>query len=170
MPKPINVYSTQELRQTLDEALPGVFARYGYKQSFGLIDTKLFIGYASALVAGISFLLDKKFKYEECLPYQVVLVGSYIILSIVYWYFVQYVQKGVTYEGVSKDGNKLSVKTHFENADPLYHVSLLSSDNSEITTALPANKVFTEAGYLQTDLLYEWVGQQLNVLDAKKKQ
>lgn len=170
MSKPINVYSTQELRQSLDEALPGIFSRYHYKQSFGLIDTKLLIGYAIALVAGTSFLLDKKFEYQKCLLYQKLLVTAYIALSITYWYFVKYVQKGVTYEGLSEKGNKVSVKTYFENNDPLYHVSFLRGNESEMTTALPANKVFNEAGYLQTDLLYEWVGQQLKVLDAKKKE
>ncbi|GCE98672.1 hypothetical protein ZYGM_002403 [Zygosaccharomyces mellis] len=168
MSKPINVYSIPELRQTLDDALPEVFARHELKQSFRLIDTKLVIGYGIALVAAASFLLDKKFEFDEVLLYQKILVGSYVFLSTVYWYFTKFVQKGITYEGVDKKGRSITVKTFFENNEPLYHVTFMTQGDFDLKTALPVNKVFNEQGFLQTDLLYQWIGQQLTTLETKK--
>ncbi|CAR26608.1 hypothetical protein ZYGR_0H04260 [Zygosaccharomyces rouxii] len=168
MSKPINIYSIPELRQTLDEALPGIFSRYEFNQSFRLIDSQLVIGYGIALVAAASFLLDKKFEFEEVLTYQKILVGSYMVLSTVYWYFTKFVQKGITYEGVNKKGTSIAVKTFFENNEPLYHITFMTQDDFDLKTALPVNKVFNEHGYLQTDLLYQWIGQQLTILETKK--
>lgn len=166
--KPINVYSIPELRQTLDEALPDVFARHEFKQSFRLIDTKLVIGYGIALVAAASFLLDKKFEFNDVLMYQKILVGSYMVLSTLYWYFTEFVQKGITYEGVNKKGTSIAVKTYFENNEPLYHVDIMTQGKFDLKTALPVNKVFNEHGFLQSDLLYQWIGQQLTTLETKK--
>lgn len=168
MSKPINVYSIPELRQTLDEALPGIFMRHEFNQSFRLIDTKLVIGYGIAVVAAASFLLDKKFEFEQVLVYQKILVGSYMVFSTLYWYFTKFVQKGITYEGIDKKGTSIAVKTSFENNEPLYQVTFVTQDAFELKTALPVNKVFNEYGYLQTDLLYQWIGQQLVVLNTKK--
>ncbi|GAV52594.1 hypothetical protein ZYGR_0AG05850 [Zygosaccharomyces rouxii] len=168
MSKPINVYSIPELRQTLDETLPGIFARHEFKQSFRLIDIKLVIGYGIAVVAAASFLLDKKFEFDEVLTYQKILVGSYMILSTVYWYFTKFVQKGITYEGVNKKGTSIAVKTFFENNEPLYHITFMTQGDYDLKTALPVNKVFNEHGYLQTDLLYQWIGEQLTTLETKK--
>ncbi|SCU90394.1 LAME_0E08350g1_1 [Lachancea meyersii CBS 8951] len=165
MSKPINVYSTPELRQTLDEALPATFQRLGFKQSFQLIDTKLILGYSIAVVAGISFLLDKKLKYDESLTYQKLLVAAYALLSGVFWCFCKYVEKGVKYSGSSKD-RTIVVKTKMEKYSVDYHVTVQDEDRS-VEVILPANTVFNEAGYLQSDRLFEWFEQQLDSL-AKK--
>lgn len=170
MSKPINVYSIPELRQTLDEALPGIFARLNYKQHFRLIDVKLAFGYSIAVVAAISFLLDKKFNYDDVLIYQKLLVGLYTILSAVFWYFTKHVEKGITYVGINKDGEKLVVKTHFEKREPVYLIDLIKGGETKLSSGLPVNKVFNEAGYLQSDLLFQWLSEQLKTLDSKKCQ
>ncbi|CEP61650.1 signal peptidase complex subunit SPC2 LALA0_S03e07690g [Lachancea lanzarotensis] len=168
MSKPINVYSTPDLRQTLDEALPSTFQRLGFTQSFGLIDTKLILGYSIAVVAGISFLLDKKFKFEESLVYQKLLVASYAILSGAFWWFCKYVEKGAKYSGTAKD-RKISVKTKMDKYDFNYQVLVRDNHGRSVENVLPANTVFTEAGYLQADKLFNWFEQQLDSLAKKAK-
>lgn len=170
MSKPINVYSIPELRQTLDESLPGIFAELHYKQSFDLIDKKLYIGYSIAVVAGVSFLLDKYCSYKDVINYQALLVGAYIILSTLFWYYTKFVEKGIKYIGVNKDGRKLSVKSYFQNGKPDYWVEFDNGKGSSIKTSLAVNKVFNEAGYLQNNLLYQWMEEQLKTLESKKIQ
>lgn len=170
MSKPINVYSIPELRQTLIDALPGVFSRLKYTQSYRLIDTKLFFGYSIAAVAGISFLLDKKFEYGDVLLYQKLLLGVYTVLCLIYWHFTTYTEKGINYVGVSKEGEKITVKSYFEDGEPIYRVEFRKSDGVELNTAVPVNKLFTEAGYLQSDIFYEWIDQQVKILCSKKGQ
>ncbi|SCU97680.1 LAFA_0G12662g1_1 [Lachancea sp. 'fantastica'] len=168
MSKPINVYSTPDLRQTLDEALPAVFQRLGFTQSFGLIDTKLILGYSIAVVAGISFLLDKKLKFEESLMYQKILVASYAILSGAFWWFCKYVEKGIKYSGISKD-RKVLVETKMAKYDVNYQVVIRDNHNRSVESVLLANTVFNEAGYLQSDKLFAWFEQQLDSLAKKAK-
>lgn len=93
MSKPVNVYSIGEVAQRLDDEVPIVFHRLGYKQSFKLIDTKLIIGYSIAVVAGISFVLDKKLGHNNVIQYQRLLVAAYFILSGVFWYFKKFIEK-----------------------------------------------------------------------------
>lgn len=170
MSKAINVYSIPELQQTLDEALPVTFARLQYKQSFKLIDAKLAVGYSISVVAAVSFLVDKKFKFDEVLGWQKLLVAAYAVLSLLFWYFTKYVEKGVTYEGSKLGGDKVAVKTRFEKNEPVYLVEFVKEGGNEIKTGLPVEKVFNEAGYLQTDLLFGWLKEQLEILDSKKEQ
>ncbi|SCV02664.1 LAMI_0H01706g1_1 [Lachancea mirantina] len=160
MSKLINVYASPELRQTLDEALPGVFSRLGYTENYTLIDTKLIIGYSIALLAGVSFLLDKKLDFQESLTYQKLLVAGNLVLSVVFWYYTKFVLRDVKYVGKSKS-SEIKVSTRLEKNDFKYDVMLVKGPNSCVKCVLPANEVFTEAGYLQADLLYQWFQQQL---------
>lgn len=172
--KPINVYSIPELNQTLDEALPSIFARLNYERSYALLDTKLYIGYSIAVVAGLSFFLDKKFERSEIILYQKLLVGAYVVLSLMFWYFTRFVEKGTVYTGKNRDTKEeIYVKTKFEKNEPLYLVELIqkkkgNSSRKDLKTKLEVNKVFNESGYLQNEVLFKWFSEQLNVLATKK--
>lgn len=169
MSKPINIYSTPDLRQTLDEALPTVFSRLGYTQSFRLIDMKLAIGYSIAVVAGVSFILDKKMKFDEALTYQKLLVVAYMILSTVFWYFTKHIEKGVTFSGSSGKDN-ITVVTKMKKYSSLYEVAIEDKAGKTVNVELPVNKVFNAHGFLQQDLLFEWYKQQMKLLAEKKEQ
>lgn len=169
MSKPINIYSTPDLRQTLDEALPTVFSRLGYTQSFHLIDMKLAIGYSIAVVAGVSFILDKKMKFDEALTYQKLLVIAYMILSTVFWYFTKHIEKGVTFSG-SNGKDKITVVTKMKKYSSLYEVAIKDKSGKTVNVELPVNKVFNAHGFLQQDLLFEWYKQQMKLLAEKKEQ
>ena len=166
MSKPINVYSTPDLRQTLDEALPTVLSRLEYEQTFKLIDTKLLIGYSIAVVAGISFLLDKKLTFQDALMYQKILVGLYAILSVLFWYFTKYVERGVKYTGSCKD-RSISIATNMEKYDFQYNVTITDNKGVSVEARLGANTVFNEQGYLQPDILFKWFEEKLGMLDKK---
>ncbi|CAI4035430.1 hypothetical protein SMKI_13G0780 [Saccharomyces mikatae IFO 1815] len=174
--KPINVYSIPELNQALDEALPSIFARLNYERSYGLLDTKLYIGYSIAVVAGLSFFLDKKFERAEIVVYQKFLVGAYFVLSLMFWYFSRFIEKGTVYVGKKRDTkDEIYVKTKFENNEPLYLVELIqkkkgSNTKKELKAQLKVNKVFNESGYLQNEGLFKWFSEQHDVLITKKNE
>ena len=130
--KPINVYSIPELNQALDEALPSVFARLNYERSYALLDAKLYIGYSIAVVAGLSFFLDKKFERDQIVTYQKLLVGAYFVLSLLFWYFSRFIEKGTVYVG-KRRGTKeeIYVKTKFKKNEPLYQVELVQKKKGE---------------------------------------
>lgn len=131
--KPINVYSIPELNQALDEALPSVFARLNYERSYALLDAKLYIGYSIAVVAGLSFFLDKKFERDQIVTYQKLLVGAYFVLSLLFWYFSRFIEKGTVYVG-KRRGTKeeIYVKTKFEKNEPLYLVELVQKKGRKL--------------------------------------
>ncbi|CCH62150.1 hypothetical protein TBLA_0G02080 [Henningerozyma blattae CBS 6284] len=186
MSKPINVYSIPELRQALDEALPITLKRLNYTQSHLFQDIKLGLGYSMGLIAATSFLLDKKFKWNQTLFYQKLLVGLYFILSITFWIFNHFIEKGLTYQGINKkDSIKLKIMSRLiennsrgnsNNDTPIYqiHFKLINVNNSteknnELTSELLVTKIFSEQGYLQTNLFYEYLNDQINLLKEKKK-
>lgn len=177
MSQPVNVYSIGEVAQRLDDEVPIVFHRLGYKQSYKLIDTKLFIGYSIAIIAGISFILDKKFGHNNVIQYQRILVVAYFILSGAFWYFKKFIEKSIIYVGQKTTGNGTSIvtfKRDYKEAQPIYHTvfSLKNKgkdDTKNLDIDLEINKVFNENGYLQTELFYQWVKKQLENVDSKKE-
>ncbi|AET40883.1 signal peptidase complex subunit SPC2 Ecym_7026 [Eremothecium cymbalariae DBVPG len=168
MSQPINVYSIPDLTVATDEALPGVFARLGYTQNYRLIDTKLIIGYLISFIAAISFLLDRKVKWHDALFYQKVLVASYLMLSVAFWFVVEYMENGIKYQGI-KDGCQLTVKTKYEKFNPICKVVLIEESGTKLEVELPATKVFSESGALQFNLLLKWFEDQIRVLGDKKR-
>lgn len=174
MSKPVNVYSIKEVAQRLDDEVPIVFHRLGYKQSFKLIDTKLFLGYSIAVVAGISFILDKKFGHNNVIQYQRILVISYFVLSLLFWYFTKFIEKSTLYIGRknNKDGTTVTFKRDFKEAVPVYKTVFILKDkqnqSKSLSVDLQINKVFNENGYLQTDLFFQWVKKQIENIDSKR--
>ena len=140
--KPINVYSIPELNQALDEALPSVSRDYNYERSYALLDAKLYIGYSIAVVAGLSFFLDKKFERDQIVTYQKLLVGAYFVLSLLFWYFSRFIEKGIVYVG-KRRGTKeeIYVKTKFEKNEPLYLVELVRRKSKKELKAILRSKM-----------------------------
>lgn len=173
MSKPVNVYSIGEVAQRLDDEVPIMFYRLGYKQSFKLVDTKLIIGYSIAIIAGISFLLDKKFGHNNVLQYQYLLVSAYFILSGAFWYFKQFIEKSTLYTGSNKEKNTtINFKRNIKEGEPLYHttfsVNFKSGETKSLDVVLEINKVFNENGYLQTELFFQWVKKQMENIESKR--
>ena len=121
-----------------------------------------------------SFFLDKKFERSEIVLYQKLLVGAYVVLSLMFWYFTRFVEKGTVYTGKNRDTKEeIYVKTKFEKKEPVYLVELIQKkkgdgSKKDLKTKLEVNKVFNEFGYLQNEVLFKWFSEQLNVLTTKK--
>lgn len=162
MSKKINVYSSTEVATALDESLPSVFARLGYKEDHTYLDIKLVFGYTMSLLAVGSFLLDKKLNYKESFNYQVILTLAYFTLSLGLYLYNKFVVS-VTYAGVSKEGNKkIKVSTSIANADPNYKVVIETTEKKhKLNTVLPINTVFTANGTLLNEVLVNWFKDQL---------
>lgn len=171
MSKPVNVYSISEIAQRLDDEMPLVFYRLGYKQSYKLIDTKLILGYSIAIIAGISFALDKKLGHNNVIGYQRALVVAYFILSGLFWYFKKFIEKSIIYTGSNKQ-KTITFKRDFKEGKPIYHTVFTIADGKHdkktLDVDLEVNKVFSEFGYLQTDLLFEWIKKQVENMESKK--
>ncbi|BAO38240.1 signal peptidase complex subunit SPC2 [Kluyveromyces marxianus] len=167
MSKPINVYAVSEARQAFEEALPGIFSRLGYTQTFKLIDTKLFLGYSLVVFAAASFLLDKKLTWEESKQYQLILVSLYAVVCGVQWWFNKFVEKGIIYQGTNKD-NKISIGAKFKKNSHEFHIYIADSTNQRVELETSFTKFFNEQGYLQTELLYNYFKQQTEQLVSKK--
>lgn len=173
MSKPVNVYSIGEVAQRLDDEVPIVFHRLGYEQSFKLIDTRLFIGYSIAIVAGISFILDKKFGHNDVIQYQRILVIAYFVLSFIFWYFKKFVEGSTLYIGKNnKDNTTIIFKRDYKEAVPIYKTVFILKDKQNQSKSsnidLQINKVFNENGYLQTELFFQWVKKQVENMESKK--
>ena len=173
MSKPVNVYSIGEVAQRLDEEVPTVFYRLGYKQTFKLVDTKLIIGYSIAVIAAISFLLDKKFGHNNVIQYQYLLVALYFILSGAFWYFKKFIERSILYTGSNKEKNTIiNFKRKSVEGEPIYqsnfNVKFESGEAKTLDVALEINKVFNENGYLQTDLFFQWVKKQMENIESKR--
>lgn len=167
MSKPINVYAVPEVRKALDEALPEIFSRLGYTQTFKLIDTKLILGYSLVVFAAASFLLDKKLPWEQSKPYQQVLVALYMILSAVQLWFNKFVEKGTVYQGVKKNGT-VSVGAKYKKHSHEFHVSITNRKGRSLELDTTFTKFFNEQGYMQSDILFNWFKEQLEALGSKK--
>lgn len=173
MNKSVNVYSIGEVAQRLDDEVPIVFHRLGYEQSFKLIDTKLFIGYSIATVAGISFILDKKFGHNNVIQCQRILVIIYFVLSFIFWYFKKFVEASTLYIGKnSKENTTIVFKREYKEAVPIYKTVFILKDQQNQSKSssvdLQVNKVFNEKGYLQTELFFQWVKKQVENMESKK--
>lgn len=171
MNKQINIYSVPELRQTIEESLPSIFSTLGYTQNWKLIDTKLAISYLITAVAAVSFLLDKKFKWDQVITHQIYLVGAYMILSILYWCFTNFIEKGIVYQGTlskEKSNKTITVKIYCEKHSPIFKIILIDSSEKELELKLSATKIFNEYGYFQQHLLLKWFREQLEILGGSK--
>ncbi|AMD19892.1 HCL259Wp [Eremothecium sinecaudum] len=168
MNKQVNVYAIPDLHTAIDEALPSVFSRLGYNDNYRLIDMKLAIGYSIAAVAGISFILDRKFKWEEVLIYQKFLVGLYAILSAIFWVFMNFVERGVVYQGDNNE-ESIIIKTEFKKNEPICEVTFIDGNGKEMVSNLAAVNVFNEYGYLQFNALFSWFEEQVKLLKSKKE-
>ncbi|KAH3899997.1 signal peptidase complex subunit SPC2 SCDLUD_004314 [Saccharomycodes ludwigii] len=162
-----NVNSSAEVKELLDNTLQEIFnEQFHYKQLYINQDIKLFMGVIMVTIAGASFYLDKKFKFQETLSYQTVLVIAYSILSIIYWWFTKYIDQNKVYvaHANKKPQDKIEVQTTLSNYSPEYKLNV-SLNNQIIKGEIKINEVFTEDGILQVDL---FIQKLQNIVNKKK--
>ncbi|AGO12462.1 AaceriAER112Cp [[Ashbya] aceris (nom. inval.)] len=169
MSNAINVYSAPEVHTAIEESLPAVFSRLGYKQDFRLLDTRLLLGYLTAITAAISFVLDRKFKWGDVLIYQQVLVGLYVVLSAAFWVFSRYGERHAVYQG-QRGKERITVRLQSEPSSEYNLVTLEDGAGGQLEARLAAPAIFSADGHLQFGKLHRWFEEQLGLLVQKKRQ
>ncbi|EER35353.1 conserved hypothetical protein [Candida tropicalis MYA-3404] len=163
--KKTNLNSVNELRQTTDENLGFIFQQLGYTESFALIDLKLGLGLSTVIIAGLLFLVDKKYTWKENYNITVISCVLYAIISGVL-YLINFLNKNVKYTGYDKKGNKLTVATYSNKYDPIYNITI-NSDGKQVKSELEFNKFFDVVGFFNRDAFTNIIGDELNKLNKK---
>lgn len=144
-------------------------AELGYDESFTLIDTKLFLGYATVILAGVLFLIDKKMDFKDAYYITAFIVGAYGLLSAILLY-INHTNKNVKYVGVhNKSGSKVSIATWTHNFDPIYHVKVIVDGNasSAALEKFEFQKFFDYTGFINRGALVSFISPTLS---SKKDQ
>ncbi|KHC77373.1 hypothetical protein MGS_03304 [Candida albicans P78042] len=165
--KKTNLNSVNDLRQTTDDHLGLVFQQLGYNESFTLIDLKLGLGLSTVVIAGLLFLVDKKYAWKDSYNLTVIACVLYGIISGVL-YLVNFFNKNVKYIGYDNKGNKLSVATSSNKLDPIYNVTISLNDRL-VNAAFGFNKFFDVVGFFNRDAFTKLVENELNKLNKKNE-
>ncbi|CAX41954.1 signal peptidase complex subunit, putative [Candida dubliniensis CD36] len=165
--KKTNLNSVNDLRQTTDDNLGLVFQQLGYNESFTLIDLKLGLGLSTVVIAGLLFLVDKKYTWKDSYNITVIACVLYGIISGIL-YLINHFNKNVKYIGYDNKGNKLAIATSSNKLDPIYNVTITLNDRS-VHAALSFNKFFDVVGFFNRDAFTELVENELNKLNKKSE-
>lgn len=147
--------SINDLRKATDETLPLAMAELGYDESFTLIDTKLFLGYATVVLAAGLFLIDKKMDFKDAYYITAAIVAVYGLLSAALLY-VNHINKNVKYVGVhNKSGSKVSIASWTHNFDPIYHINVVVDGKSSaaVLEKIEFKNIFNYTGYINRGAL-----------------
>lgn len=149
---------------TSDENLASAFGELGYSESFALTDTKLALGYLTVLIAGLIFLGDKKYEFNEIYYITAFLVVLYSIISLILMYFTSHKKyKNVKFVGYNDDNNKIVVVTWTEKYDPIYNVEIRIDDDKQIKKfKLEFAKFFDAFGYYKRDEFIKLIKEQIS--------
>ncbi|KAK6456679.1 signal peptidase complex subunit 2 [Scheffersomyces xylosifermentans] len=152
--KKVNLNSVADLRQNTDDNLPSVLTELGYDESFKLIDTKLALGYSTVVIAGLLFLVDKKYDFKQSYGVTVFSVVLYFIISSIL-YYINYTNKNVKYVGYTEKGKKIVIATWSSKYDPIYNVRVTLDGKNTFTAQLKFNQFFDIVGYFNRDAFKE---------------
>lgn len=159
--------SVVQLRTTVDENLTTSLSALGYNESFTLIDTRLALGYLTALIAAGLYFVDKKYGFDKTFNITVAAVVAYFAISGILWYYTSTAQyKNVKYVGYSDKKEKITVATWTSKYDPVYHVKI-TTQGQEITTEFEFMKLFDGMGYYKEEQLTNLLKAELEKVNKK---
>ncbi|CCE81928.1 Piso0_002608 [Millerozyma farinosa CBS 7064] len=167
--KKSNLNSIVELRTTTDDNLPNSLSELGYTQSFAFTDSQLAIGLVTVSLAGILFLLDKKYEFDEIYTFTIVLIVLYFTLSSVLYYFKSAKKyKDVKYIGYDDKGNKITIKSYSPKFEPLYKVTVILGHNvKETEFDINYSELFDAFGHFRQDELTARIKKEIAQLQKK---
>ncbi|PHH76520.1 hypothetical protein CDD80_1491 [Ophiocordyceps camponoti-rufipedis] len=120
----ISVYNIADLKNTSDDAIPNYLNSLRFKQSHFLTDVRLALGYGAFFIAAASFLWDYRLGFETTKVYTAVAVAIYAVVNTTLTFWITRVEKGTVYQGVSPDGEELSIATTVTKNDPTYRLTV----------------------------------------------
>ena len=82
----------------------------GYVQSHMLVDIRLVLGYAAAIIVGGAALYEWKFGFQAAKGMSTFAVGAYTLLNVLLYAWSHYMEKNIVYVG--KKGN-ITVRPSF---------------------------------------------------------
>ena len=103
----ISPYSLPDLKSTTDDALANYLRGLNFAQNNSKLDFRLYVGFTSVFVAGLTFVADYRLGWEATKGWTAVAVGVYMVLSAIYSYWMWAVEGGLVFEGV-RDGKRVS--------------------------------------------------------------
>ncbi|EON97763.1 putative signal peptidase complex protein [Phaeoacremonium minimum UCRPA7] len=131
----IAVYNLADLKNTSDDAIPNYLNSLKFKQSHGLTDVRLALGYSAFLVAAACFLWDYKFGFESTKYYTAAAVVLYSILNGALTLWIWGKEKGTVYVGTAPSGERISIATTTKKNVPIYNLAITITPKS--TSAKP---------------------------------
>ncbi|ODQ77381.1 hypothetical protein BABINDRAFT_169249 [Babjeviella inositovora NRRL Y-12698] len=165
----VNLSSTNELRNVVDDRLPEVMGHIGYEQDFSIVDRKLAVGYVTGIMAAAVFLLDKKLGFKASYNYVVLLLALYSVGMAYFYYFTSTVEKSIKYVGYDKKEakDKVTISTEVKDKyEPVLTIEVNLNDKS-VKQDVHFNKFFNETGYLEVVPVIDYFKLQLSTLDSK---
>lgn len=150
--------------QAVEEKLPESLIGLGYTESFKIIDTKLALGYIGAALAAGTFYLERKFKFNDVLPYTTALVLIYFLIQLYNWYFLKFIAKKIIYKGYNNK-DSLEISGEYDKFTPEYNLTFKVIKNDQIIEfkeVLKFTDIFDTFGTLRQELLNKFISSKIN--------
>lgn len=180
----ISVYSSQDLKNTTDDALGNYLRSLSFKQDNSKTDIKLAVGWTAVVIAAVTFAADYKLGWETTKYWTALAVVLYAGLNSFFTYWLWYVEKGLIFEG-TRDGKKvretfigstsiltslkISIRTKVNKHDPTYYVDFSVTNNA--TTAVSTRQIktpfttwFTEDGFFVAQPFQQWLASSIETI------
>ncbi|ROT35593.1 microsomal signal peptidase 25 kDa subunit [Sodiomyces alkalinus F11] len=171
----ITVYNQADLKHTSDDAIANYLNSLRFTQSHTLTDVRLGLGYSAFLIAAACFAWDYKFGFFATKPYTAAAVVLYTLLQGALTLWVWLVEKGVVYEGISPDGEKISITTSTTKNVPVYNLTITITPKSgppvTLNISRPFNQWFDSQGHFVAVPFQEMFASNVSAigkLDAKR--
>ncbi len=162
--------SSVALRTVLDDQLPDIFSKRGYTQSFILGDIRMAIGFTASIIAALYGYYDYQNGFIAALPYCRFAVPAFFILNTILTFWMFYVEGNIKYQGINKNGSKITISTEAPKYEPKYIVSIkIENKNGKaknIKGEIGMNGFFTPQGIVVKESFSEWIAKLL----ASKKE
>lgn len=185
----VNLFNTSVLKTTCDDQIESILTKQlEYKPSYALIDTRLALGYASVIVAGLTAFLDYKLGFFPAKIYTAIGVSLYVILNVAYTYWIVFVEKGVVFNGHKEasenkqksvsNNQKLTIATKKGSKDskydPVYEITVTispagSSAQTVVSKSLQFNDYFATSGFIVFDKFAACVKNIVEEAEEKAK-
>ncbi|KAI8096989.1 signal peptidase complex subunit 2 [Halteromyces radiatus] len=172
-----NVYDVTQLKHTLDDELAKYIEKEcGYSQSHQHTYLKLVLGYASVLIAGGSFLYERKYGFHYDKFGALGCVISFWVLQAVSLLYTRFVEKNEIFVGYLYHGDEhtgtLSVTSIMDRYSPNYELKYLYTDEKgrkhirlDITASVAS--WFTEDGTFLESKFHQHIQSSIQTLPSR---
>ncbi|KAK4545691.1 hypothetical protein LTR36_002645 [Oleoguttula mirabilis] len=163
----ISPHSLNDLKNTTDDALANYLRGLQFRQDNTKLDVRLAIGYASVVIAAVTFTADYKLGWEATKGWTAVAVVAYALLNGAFTYWTWGVEKGCVFDGV-KEGRKISVASKTNKHEPTYYLTVTDSGSAASARQIqaPFTTWFTADGYFVAKPFQQWLASSVEAIGA----